>query len=153
MHAATITPCHPDSPSARVCLAAYFAELDHRFPGGFDPGPTGPPDPWLPPLGAFLVAISPDGTPTGCAAVTRDGPDTAEIKRLWVAPTARGTGLARRLMAAAEDQARALGAASARLDTHVSLIEAIAFYRRTGWHEIPRYNDNPYAGHWFVKVL
>jgi len=149
----TIAPVHPDSPPARACLAAYFAELDRRFPGGFDPGPPGPPDPWLPPRGAFLVATAPDGTALGCVAVTRDGPQTAEVKRLWVAPAVRGTGLARRLMAVAETQARELGASLARLDTHVTLSEAIAFYRREGWTEIPRYNDNPYAGHWFEKPL
>jgi GNAT superfamily N-acetyltransferase len=149
----TITPVHPDSAPARACLAAYFGELDRRFPGGFDPGPPGPPEPWLPPRGAFLVATAPDGTPLGCVAVTRDGADTAEIKRLWVAAAARGTGLARQLMAAAEARARALGATTVRLDTHVSLAEAIAFYRREGWAEIPRYNDNPYAGHWFAKPL
>ncbi len=148
-----ITPVHPDSAPARACLAAYFAELDRRFPGGFDPGPPGPPDPFLSPLGAFFVATGPDGTPMACVAVTRDGPTTAEIKRLWVAPAARGTGLARRLMTMAEDHARSLGAATARLDTHVTLAEAIAFYRREGWTEIPRYNDNPFAGHWFEKPL
>lgn len=149
----TITPVHPDSAPARVCLAAYFAELDRRFPGGFDPGPPGPPEPFLPPRGAFFVATVPDGALMGCVAVTRDGPQTAEVKRLWVAPSARGTGLAQRLMAMAEDHARTIGATTARLDTHVSLAEAIAFYRREGWTEIPRYNDNPYAGHWFGKPL
>jgi GNAT superfamily N-acetyltransferase len=146
----TIAPVPSDSPAARTCMSAYFAELDRRIPGGFDPGP---PDTWLPPTVTVFVATAPDGTPMGCVAVTRDSPSTAEVKRLWVAPAARGSGLARRLMAAVEDHARGLGAATLRLDTHVSLGQAIAFYRREGWTEIPRYNDNPYAGHWFEKPL
>ncbi|HMO07555.1 MAG TPA: GNAT family N-acetyltransferase [Paracoccaceae bacterium] len=145
-----IHPADPDSPAAAACLAAYFTELAARFPEGFDPGPGPHGAAFRPPAGAFLLA---EGR-LGCVGLS-EGPDgsTLEVKRLWVAPVARGTGLARRLMGAAEDAARATGAARLVLDTHPSLAEAIAFYTREGWQPIPRYNDNPYAGHWFAKAL
>lgn len=149
---AAIAPADPAGPAASACLAAYFAELDRRFPGGFDPGPPGDPAQWRPPRGLFLVATAAAG-PAGCVAVSADGPGRGEVKRLWVAPPARGQGLGRRLMAAAEDAARALGLVHLRLDTHVSLTEAQALYAATGWRPIPRYNDNPYAGAWFEKRL
>ena len=104
-----------------------------------------------PPLGAFLLATSLD-RPVGCVGL-KGGPDHAEIKRLWIAPAARGQGLARRLMQAAEDQARALGIALLRLDTHRALTEAIALYRATGWTEIDRFNDDPYPDFFFEKAL
>ena len=145
----TITLADPAGPEAQLCLSAYFSELDRRFPGGFDPGPPADPARYRPPLGAFLIA-SRDGQPLGCVALSI--PDD-EVKRLWIAPEARGQGLARRLMQAVEDQARAMGLAMLRLDTNASLTEALALYRSMGWSEIPRYNDNPHAQTWFAKAL
>jgi GNAT superfamily N-acetyltransferase len=144
-HIAITDPC---ATAAQAALAAYFAELDARFPGGFDPGPPADPALYRPPQGVFLMAGN-----LGCVALTRDGPRTGEVKRLWVAPAARGQGLARRLMAAVEDHARAMGLAVLRLDTNATLTEAVAFYTREGWTRIPRYNDNPYAQAWFAKTL
>ncbi|MDG1282412.1 MAG: GNAT family N-acetyltransferase [Pseudorhodobacter sp.] len=66
---------------------------------------------------------------------------------------ARQEGLATRLMTRIETEARALGMTALRLDTSAHLPEAVAFYRRHGWVEIPRYNDNPYAHHWFTRSL
>jgi GNAT superfamily N-acetyltransferase len=77
---------------------------------------------------------------------------TAEVKRLWVAPAARGRGLARRLMAAAEEAARNLGYTRLRLDTNENLPEAIALYRATGWAEVAAFTPFP-ATHWFAKTL
>jgi DNA-binding MarR family transcriptional regulator len=149
----------PDDAPARDCMARYFAELDARFPGGFDPGAGSPPDPGAlrPPRGVFLVATA-DGAVFGAVALAADPatpgqPRGGEVKRLWVAPPARGFGLARALMQAVEEQARALGISQLRLDTNATLSEAITLYRRTGWTEVPRYNDNPYAQHWFAKTL
>lgn len=145
----TLAPADPASPEARHCLTAYFAELDRRFPGGFDPGPPSDPAAYRPPQGAFLLAAH-DGLPLGCVALSVSD---REVKRLWIAPAARGIGLARRLMAAVEDQARKLGLSELRLDTNATLTEALALYRRSGWTETPRYNDNPYAQAWFAKHL
>ncbi|MGL4238783.1 GNAT family N-acetyltransferase, partial [Tabrizicola sp.] len=110
--------------------------------------PADPAD-YRPPNGLFLMATA-DGSPVGCVALSVPN---AEVKRLWIAPTARGLGLARRLMTAIEDEARTLGLTELRLDTNGTLTEAIALYRRTGWTDIPRYNDNPYAQYWFAKTL
>jgi len=104
------------------------------------------------PRGAFLLAWS-DGLPVGCVGLKDGGEQPAEVKRLWVAPAARGLGLARRLMSAIEDAARGLAVPVLRLDTNSALPEAIALYRRTGWVEIPRFNDDPYPDAFFEKRL
>jgi GNAT superfamily N-acetyltransferase len=70
---------------------------------------------------------------------------------MWVDPAARGLGIAQRLLDAIEQQAVALGLRTLRLDTNRSLVEARALYLRNGYREIPAYNQNPYAHHWFEK--
>jgi GNAT superfamily N-acetyltransferase len=104
------------------------------------------------PRGAFILALS-DGLPIGCVGLKGTEKGYAEIKRLWVAPSARGLGLAHRLMAAVETSARDLGIALLRLDTNRALPEAIAMYRKSGWTEIDRFNDDPYPDFFFEKRL
>lgn len=140
----------PDSADARACLAAYFAELDRRFEGGFDPGTKGYSDPEN--AGALYLARR-DGKAVACGAVKRIDGATAEIKRMWVSPGARGQGVAKALLAALETEAARLGAARIVLDTNKALREAHALYRRAGYREIARFNDNPYADFWFEKRL
>lgn len=149
----TLEEVDPRSEAARACLGAYYAELGRRFLQGFDVTLSRDPEAtaMCPPRGSFLLALS-DGQPLGCVGL-KGGADWAEIKRLWVAPEARGMGLARRLMAAAEDAARHLGIGLLRLDTNSALPEAIALYRATGWVEIDRFNDDPYPDHFFEKRL
>lgn len=144
----------PAAAEAVACRAAYYAELDRRFAGGFVAGPDTPAtlDEMRPPAGTFLIARR-GAVALGCVALRPDGAGVAEVKRLWVSAAARGQGLATRLMAAAESRARALGYAHLRLDTNGSLHEALAFYARAGWTAIGRYNDNPYAEAWFEKPL
>jgi DNA-binding MarR family transcriptional regulator/GNAT superfamily N-acetyltransferase len=146
-----VTP--PSRREAQDCLRAYTAELAERFEEGFDPsvGPPAGTAEFTPPAGEFLVATL-DGAPVGCVGA-RFHPDVAEIKRMWVAPTARGLGLARRLLAEIEERARVHGLRATRLDTNGSLVEAIALYRSAGYREVPAFNDNPYAHHWFAKDL
>lgn len=150
----TIAVADPAAEAARACLAGYYDELARRFDGGFDVARSRDPDlPDIsPPRGAFFVASS-AGRPLGCVALRRTGSDRAEIKRLWVAPEARGRGLARRLMAAAEQKGAELGLSILRLDTNRALPEAIALYEADGWVEIPRFNDDPYADRFFEKPL
>lgn len=144
----------PASDPARHCLTRYYAELNARFPGGFDVERSRDPDAkdMTRPRGAFFVAMS-DGLPVGCVALKGSGDGTAEIKRLWIDRGARGLGLAQRLMATAEDAARALAIHTLRLDTNRALPEAERFYRAAGWTEIERYNDNPYAEVFFEKSV
>ncbi len=94
-----------------------------------------------------------DQNPVGCVGIKGQGGPVAEIKRLWVGPSARGLGLARRLMSAAEEAARALSISTLRLDTNSTLSEAVSLYRNSGWHEIERYNDDPYPDVFFEKNL
>jgi len=72
---------------------------------------------------------------------------------MWVAPAARGLGLGRRLLRELERLARETGARTIRLDTNRVLNEAIRLYRSAGYQEVPRFNDEPYAHHWFEKPL
>lgn len=148
-----ITAAAPDGAAARHCLEAYFRELQERFDSGFDPARSVSADPGelTPPNGAFLVARL-EGQPIGCGALKRIGRGVGEIKRMWVDPSARGLGVAQRLLEALEGEAAALGLRTLRLDTNRSLGEARALYLRNGYREIPPYNDNPYAHHWFEKT-
>jgi GNAT superfamily N-acetyltransferase len=88
----------PKSGPARVCLQAYYKELAQRVASGFDVARSRDPDAaeMVRPRGTFLLAWS-DGLPVGCVGLKGNGGDLAEVKRLWVAPAARGQGLARRL--------------------------------------------------------
>ncbi|MGA9333322.1 MAG: helix-turn-helix domain-containing GNAT family N-acetyltransferase [Rudaea sp.] len=148
-----IVTAHPASTQARRCLDSYFAELDRRFSGGFDPG-NGATDngDYAPPRGRFLIARL-LGQPVGCAAIRTLEPGTGEIKRMWIAPDARGMGLGRRLLAELERVAKRRKLHTIRLDTHASLTEALHLYRSAGYRRIPRFNDNPYAQRWFEKRL
>lgn len=144
-----------DGDAARHCLEAYFGELAERFDTGFDPtkGSSAPDDAALsPPLGCFLIARL-HGRPIGCGGLRTLESGVGEIKRMWVAPEARGLGVARRLLGALEDRARGLGMNRVRLDTNRTLTQAQTLYRRAGYREIERFNDNPYAHFWFEKEL
>lgn len=142
----------PDSPAARVAMGAYFAELDRRFDGGFDPGPTDDVSSMAAPHGCFVLAVS-DGAPVACGGVQRIGDGVGEIKRMWVDDAWRGAGLGSRMLRRLEAETAALGYAVVRLDTNRTLGEAVAMYGRAGYREIDRYNDNPYAEAFFEKAL
>jgi DNA-binding MarR family transcriptional regulator/predicted N-acetyltransferase YhbS len=152
--AVEIAPAHPRTPDARRCLEAYAAEIDERFDGGFDEAASisaGPAE-LTPPAGLLLLARL-DGRAVGCGALRLHGREPAEIKRMWVAPEARGLGLGRRMLEALEREAAASGARTARLETNRALVEAIAMYREAGYREVAPFNDEPHAHHWFEKPL
>ncbi|HXH47583.1 MAG TPA: GNAT family N-acetyltransferase [Bradyrhizobium sp.] len=150
----TLDEMDPQSDAARYCLGEYYAELGRRFKQGFDVSLSRDPDAkdMRRPRGTFLVAMS-DTLPIGCVGLKGTDHGYAEIKRLWVAPAARGLRLGRRLMDAAETTARELGITLLRLDTNSALPEAAQLYRSTGWREIPRFNDDPYPDLFFEKRL
>ncbi len=149
-----IAPEPASSDDARWCLEQYYAELAARFEHGFDPqaGKSVSAAEMTPPAGIFLLARL-NGRPVGCAALLRLDADTAEIKRMWIAPDVRGLGLARRMLDSLEATAKQWDFRRVRLDTNRALTEAQALYRRQGYGEIDRYNDNPYAHRWFEKTL
>jgi DNA-binding MarR family transcriptional regulator/GNAT superfamily N-acetyltransferase len=150
----TIEETDPRHAAARYCLDAYYTELSLRFEDGFEVALSRNPvaEQMIRPRGAFLVAIS-DDLPIGCVGLRGVGDKVAEIKRLWVAPSARCLGLSRRLMEGAENVARELSIKTLRLDTNRALHEAKQLYLKTGWKEIDRFNDDPYADNFFEKHL
>ena len=144
----------PTTPDARWCIEQYFAELHARFEAGFDPALSISADAHelTPPAGALVVARL-DDRPVGCGALKFHPGAPAELKRMWVAPEARGLGLGRRLLDELERLARDAGVEIVRLETNGTLTEAITLYRRSGYREVDAFNDEPYAHHWFEKRL
>jgi len=140
------------APDARACLDAYAADIDARFPEGFDKSDLVGPEEVSGEAGAFFVAYE-EGRPVGCGALRRLEPGVGEIRHVWVHPEARRLGLARRILGALEEAAAARGCTVVRLDTHASLTEAQAMYRASGYTEIPAYVDHVYGDHWFEKRL
>jgi DNA-binding MarR family transcriptional regulator/GNAT superfamily N-acetyltransferase len=145
---------NPTSPAARFCIESYFAELDARFDAGFDPGRSISADAeeLTEPAGLLLVARL-RGEPAGCGALKLHGTAPAEIKRMWVAPTARGLGVGRRILSELEGHSRRRGVGIVRLETNQTLHEAASLYRSAGYVEVAPFNDEPYAHHWFEKRL
>ncbi|MFT3887308.1 MAG: helix-turn-helix domain-containing GNAT family N-acetyltransferase [Arachnia sp.] len=137
----------PDSALAQEALVNYFAELDARFPGGFDPGDQ-PID-----MAAVCLAAVSDGRLAAFGAYRALTSTDVEIKRLWVSPDWRGAGVASRLMRLLEGRAAAQGFARVVLDTNENLPEAVALYDHLGYERIARYNDNPYATSFHAKRL
>jgi len=152
--AVEIRPVDPNHPDARQCLRAYFSELDRRSDAGFDPaaGVSAEPHELTPPGGCLLIAYLHD-EPVGCGAVKHHPGAPSDIKRMWVSPSARGLGLGRRLLGELEARAERSGASVTRLDSNHALVEAIALYRSAGYREVPAFNDEPFADHWFEKRL
>jgi DNA-binding MarR family transcriptional regulator/GNAT superfamily N-acetyltransferase len=170
----TISEIPDDSAEALECLRSYAAELAVRFPEGYDasaliaPGSTE----------SFLVARE-DGRPVGCVAwclapsvggsgsvagfgsavgsgsASDFGSAThfGEVRHLWVASSARGLGLGRRLLGQAEASMAVRGLGEARLGTHPALTEAIGLYLSSGYLPIPPYGTSPYDRLAFSKVL
>ncbi|MFE1951614.1 GNAT family N-acetyltransferase [Streptomyces sp. NPDC059524] len=142
-------------------MREYFAEMGQRVMGrsvtsveldtvlAHDPH-----DDLGPPSGAFLVARSNEGEFLGCAGVQMlNGTETAELKRMYVRPAGRGTGLGKGLLRAVEETAVKLGATRIVCETNTQLIEARTLYARHGYQETAPYEGHGRADHWFVKKL
>jgi DNA-binding MarR family transcriptional regulator/ribosomal protein S18 acetylase RimI-like enzyme len=144
----------PNSASARWCFEQYFAELNERFETGFDPSLSLSADAreLTAPEGALIVARLHDN-PIGCVALKCHKNSPAELKRMWVSPSARGLRVGRRLIDEVEKHARQAGVRAIRLETNRTLREAIALYRQSGYVEVDAFNSEPYAHHWFEKKL
>ena len=136
------------------CLNRYYAELRQRFPESFDPAKSvlHSLDEFDQPGGAFLI-LRLDGEAVACGGMTPLEEGAAYLKRMWVAPEARGHGLGRKLLGALEEKARALGYRVVKLETHRVLGEAQHLYRSSGYTEVTAFNDEPYAHHWYAKNL
>ncbi|MEE8600652.1 MarR family winged helix-turn-helix transcriptional regulator [Euzebya tangerina] len=151
---ATFTRAPSSDPEAIRAMSAYFDEIDRVFPDGFDPGD------WRAESaaafdgenGAFVLLHLADRV-VGCGGWQTIDTGVGEIKRMWLDPAARGLGLGRRLLADLEDRVAEHGHRAVRLDTNENLGPAIAMYEAAGYRRVPRYNDNPYATHFFEKHL
>jgi DNA-binding MarR family transcriptional regulator/GNAT superfamily N-acetyltransferase len=150
----TVEVADPRSADAAHCMESYFAELDVRFDDGFDQSLSTSVDytEFAPPDGLLLIARL-RGEPIGCGALKFHGDRPPDVKRMWIDPSARRLGIGRRLLSALEHQAMAGGATVIRLETNRALDQAISLYRAAGYVEVPPFNDEHYAHHWFEKHL
>ncbi|MCL6557161.1 MAG: GNAT family N-acetyltransferase [Burkholderiales bacterium] len=140
------------APVAQKMVAEAQAEITQRY-GSEDENPVESVQ-FDPPEGVFLVAWI-DGQPVGCGGwrtishFSEDGglaEDVAEIKRMYVAPSARNSGVATALLTALEESARESGMRRVVLETGLAQPEAIAFYTKMGYERVPNYGyykDSP----------
>jgi GNAT superfamily N-acetyltransferase len=140
-------------PPAADLVAAMVAEMEPLY-GRIDVphAPSATPADFSPPGGLFLVGYE-DGEPICAGGIKRLDVEACEIKRMFVVPQARGRGVARELLAALEDEARALGYRVARLDTGPRQPHAERMYRAAGYADIGNFNANPFASFWGEKRL
>ena len=130
-----------DSPDGVLLRAAQQHELDLRYGcGDHEPGAR----PTAADSTVFLLARDADGTPLGCGGLRRLDATSGEVKRMYVVPARRGTGLATALLRALEQQARTLGWTVLRLETGTAQPDAMRFYEREGYAAIENYG--PYVG-------
>lgn len=142
------------APPATDLVEAMVEELIPLY-GRIDvPGaPSAKAADFSPPGGVFLVGYDASGRALCGGGVKALGDGACEIKRMYVVPEARGRGLAKELLVALEDAARALGYAVVRLDTGPQQPHAERMYRDAGYAEIGNFNANPFASFWGEKRL
>jgi DNA-binding MarR family transcriptional regulator/GNAT superfamily N-acetyltransferase len=142
-----VTAVDPADPDAVHCVQSYFADIAVLFEDGFDDQAV------LQPAIEVVLLARIGEEPVGCVGLYEPEPGVCEMKRMWVHRSARGLGLGRRLLVELETLARQRGARLIRLETNRSLTEAIALYRSAGFEEVPPFNAEPHAHHWFSKRL
>jgi drug/metabolite transporter (DMT)-like permease/GNAT superfamily N-acetyltransferase len=147
-----VRPLSTSDPTAATLLNAYAAEIESRFVDRPACRVETIADEYVEPGGTFLVVYE-DGEAIACGGIRALDDGAAELKRMYVVPDARGRGVGAELLARLEDEARRLGYRRLRLDTASQLKEAQALYRGAGYAEVPDYNGNVAATHWFEKEL
>jgi GNAT superfamily N-acetyltransferase len=131
---------HVLSPVATQLILALNAELTERYPEDGANFFNLAADEVTEGRGGFFVAYQ-DGNPIGCGAVRRIELYVAEIKRMYVAPSARGLGVGRQILDKLEAEARQLGARRLVLETGPRQPEAIALYAHAGFEHIPLFGE------------
>ncbi len=133
----------------RAYAAALPIDLAYQ---GFEAELAAMPGPYAAPTGALLIARGASGAALGCVGLRGLAPpDTCEMKRLYVDPGARGSGLGEALVAAIIAAGERLGYREMRLDTLPSMVGALALYRRAGFTPTGPYYDTPIAGTLFLR--
>ncbi len=147
---AAVSPA--DLATARALFEEYQASLGFSLCfQNFDAELAGLPGAYAPPGGRLLLAFADTG-PAGCVAIRRIEEGICELKRLWVRPAFRGTGLGRTLVEEILREARGIGYRRVRLDTLPSMKAAQALYLSLGFADIPPYNDHPIEGTRFMEA-
>jgi GNAT superfamily N-acetyltransferase len=150
-----------DMASARGLFEEYAASLDVDLCiQGFAAELAGLPGDYAPPRGRLLLARI-GMSDVGCVALrpipasdASDASEAGEVKRLYVRPTLRGSGLGRVLMKALILRARDIGYREIRLDTLVTMREARALYASLGFRACEPYGDHPLPGTmWMALAL
>jgi drug/metabolite transporter (DMT)-like permease/GNAT superfamily N-acetyltransferase len=141
-----------DDPAAASLLDAYAEELYENGIGREPARIETIAAEYREPRGTFVV-IYEEGRPIGCGGIRALEDGSAEVKRMYLVPDARGHGHGARLLAMLEDEARRLGYTKVRLDTAAPLHAAQALYRSAGYSAIPDYNGNSAAAFWFEKDI
>jgi putative acetyltransferase len=142
-----------DVEQARALFEEYASDLSiSRCFQNFDQELENLPGDYAPPNGRLLLATDDAGL-AGCIALRKLGADACEMKRLFVRPTHRGSGLGRTLVESAIDEARRLGYKKMRLDTLPGRMDkAIALYHSIGFIEIDPYYENPVPDARFMEL-
>jgi GNAT superfamily N-acetyltransferase len=150
---ATFERADASAAPASDLLEAMIVELTPLY-GRIDvpEAPSAGPEDFSPPSGSFLLGYE-DGTAICCGGIKRLPDGACEIKRMYVVPAARGRGVAKELLEALEDEARALGYTVARLDTGPHQPHAERMYRAAGYADVGNFNANPFASYWGEKRL